>query len=62
MEENMAIYSSKHFGEITYNETDDEIDFDVVLNGQEINICFNEFSLYRDKIQSCWDIIDQYEN
>jgi hypothetical protein len=58
----MAIYLSKHFGEITYNETDEEIDFDVVLNGQEINICFNEISLYRDKIQSCWDIIDQYEN
>ena len=57
----MAKYVTKHFGGIVFDETDDEIDFDVTLNGQEINICFNEFSLYRDKIQSCWDIVDQYD-
>ncbi|MHC6203860.1 hypothetical protein ACYULU_11780 [Breznakiellaceae bacterium SP9] len=57
----MAKYVTKHFGEIMFDETGDEIDFDVTFNGQEINICFNEVSLYRDKIQSCWDIIDQYD-
>jgi hypothetical protein len=57
----MAKIMTKYFGEIVYDETSNEIDFDVTFNGQEINICFNEFSLYRDKIQSCWDIIDQYD-
>ena len=57
----MAKYLSKLFGEILYDEISNEIDFDVVFKGQNINICFNEFSLYRDKIQLCWDIIEQYE-
>jgi hypothetical protein len=57
----MATYTTKHFGEIVFDETSNAIDFDVTFNGQKINICFNEFSLYRDKIQLCWDIIDQYD-
>jgi len=57
----MSKYVTKHFGEIEFDETSNEIDFDAIFNGQEINICFNEFSLYRDKIQLCWDIIDQYD-
>jgi hypothetical protein len=57
----MAKYATKHFGEIIFDETSDEIDFDVTFNGQEINIFFNDVSLYRDKIQSYWDIIDQYD-
>jgi hypothetical protein len=60
-EKKMAKYTTKYFGEITFDETKDEIDFDVTFNGQNVNICFNEVSLYRDKIQLCWDIIDQYD-
>ncbi|MDR0389429.1 MAG: DUF2004 domain-containing protein [Spirochaetaceae bacterium] len=57
----MAKYVTKYFGEIDFDEASNTIDFDVVFNGQEINICFNEVPLYRDKIQLCWDIIDQYD-
>jgi hypothetical protein len=57
----MAKYTTKYFGEITFDETDITfVSTDVKYEGREINISLSDFNIYGDKLKICLEIIDKY--